>query len=269
MRTGSRFNFPQFHFPSFDGVKRDESGQATDAYLQAWDDYWAGLIVREGHGTGGADYNWSQAGNDRIYGYGGDDLLSGGFGNDTLYGGSGNDGLDGGSGDDTLFGRRDGDGMWGDDGNDILRGQHGDDFMRGGDGNDFLHGGAGNDNMSGGSGDDTLNGGRGDDTIGGSSGTDTFVFSQANSGHDEIYDFNVEVEWKPNSRIKSVRTDDGDKIVFRGEAEPDSFDDLTLTIKEKRSPTPDTLITWGDGTNSILLKDMPRHLVQEEDFIFA
>jgi len=231
-------------------------------------------------GGAGNDTLYGQSGNDYLGGGDGDDLLKGArgkdalwghAGNDTLIGGAGDDGLDGGAGNDTLYGRRGDDSMRGDDGNDILRGQNGDDFMRGGARNDFLHGGVGDDNVAGQKGDDTLNGGRGDDTIGGGPGADTFVFSQANSGHDEIYDFNVEVVRKRLFKYVSERTDDGDKIVFRGEAEPDSFDDLTLTKKKARESdtTPGTLITWGDGTNSIYLDNMPPHLVQEEDFIFA
>ena len=235
--------------------------------------YYASQVVRVIRGTEGDDRfsPWVASGNDRIYGGAGNDDLDGGAGNDTLIGGAGDDGLDGGAGNDTLYGRRGDDSMRGDDGNDILRGQNGDDFMRGGARNDFLHGGVGDDNVAGQKGDDTLNGGRGDDTIGGGPGADTFVFSQANSGHDEIYDFNVEVVRKRLFKYVSERTDDGDKIVFRGEAEPDSFDDLTLTKKKDHSAdtTPGTLITWGDGTNSIFLEDMPRHLLQEEDFIFA
>ena len=235
--------------------------------------YYASQVVRVIRGTEGDDRfsPWVASGNDRIYGGAGNDDLDGGAGNDTLIGGAGDDGLDGGAGNDTLYGRRGDDSMRGDDGNDILRGQNGDDFMRGGARNDFLHGGVGDDNVAGQKGDDTLNGGRGDDTIGGGPGADTFVFSQANSGHDEIYDFNVEVVRKRLFKYVSERTDDGDKIVFRGEAEPDSFDDLTLTKKKARESdtTPGTLLTWGAGTNSIHLDNMPPHLVQEEDFIFA
>jgi len=111
----------RFSFPSFDGVRFGESGYATDACRKVWGDYLDGLIMREGHGTDGADYADGLAGNDRIRRYGGDDYLMGNSGNDILYGGSGKDCLRGGLG------------------NDILRGRHG-------------HGDAG---------DDTLNGGKG------------------------------------------------------------------------------------------------------------
>ncbi|MBC6442359.1 MAG: hypothetical protein GDA53_04390 [Rhodobacteraceae bacterium] len=209
-------------------------------------------MFREGHGTAGADHYSLLRGNDRVFGYGGDDGLWGGGGDDHLYGGGGDDAL------------------WGGAGNDVLRGQRGDDDLSGHSGDDFLHGGAGDDRLLGYSGDDTLNGGRGDDYLWGGSGADTFVFSQANSGHDKIEDFNQKLVIK---RLKWTypREEEGDKIVFRGEAGPDSFDDLTLTKKKARDSdtTPGTLITWGDGTNSIFLDDLPPQRVQEEDFIFA
>ena len=252
--------------------------------------YYASQVVRVIRGTEGDDNlsSWRGPGNDRIYGGAGDDLLEGGEGNDTLYGGRGDDWLEGhagddflhggagddslraGEGDDTLKGGRDDDALDGGAGNDVLRGQHGDDALSGWGGDDFLHGGGGDDRLLGYSGDDTLNGGRGDDYLWGGSGADTFVFSQANSGHDEIEDFNQKLVIK---RLKWTypREEEGDKIVFRGEAGPDSFDDLTLTKKKARDSdtTPGTLITWGDGSSSIFLDDLPPQRVQEEDFIFA
>jgi len=109
--------------------------------------------------------------------------------------------------------------------------------------------------------------------MGGCPGADTLVFSQADSGHDEAWGFNAEVEWKGRFNIKSARTDDGDAIVFRSAAVSQGFDDLTLTGKRDHTSdtTPGTLNTRGahDGTNSIFPEDMPPQLLREEDFICA
>ncbi|MBC6442056.1 MAG: calcium-binding protein [Rhodobacteraceae bacterium] len=298
-------NYFFVELPGFPEARYDEF-KDTAAYRQAVADYKNGLRFGEAHGTDGIDdlmgslfndilfgYAGDDTmygeeghdtlhggdGNDNMYGYSGDDVLKGGRGkdwldghdgDDHLYGGRNRDRLEGGEGDDHLYGGRAADWLDGGSGNDVLRGQRGDDRLSGEAGDDFLHGGAGDDRLLGYSGDDTLNGGRGDDYLWGGSGADTFVFSQANSGHDKIEDFNQKLVIK---RLKWTypREEEGDKIVFRGEAAPDSFDDLTLTKKKARDSdtTPGTLITWGDGTNSIFLDDLPPQRVQEEDFIFA
>ncbi|MBC6443592.1 MAG: hypothetical protein GDA53_10920 [Rhodobacteraceae bacterium] len=250
---------------------RGEAGNDT-LYGGSGDDHLDGYL--------GNDTLYGQSGDDALYGGDGDDLLKrargddalrGDSGHDTLIGGAGEDYLNGGSGKDTLYGRRDNDALWGDAGNDILRGQNGDDRLRGDAGDDFLHGGAGDDYLHGEDDDNTLNGGTGDDHMASWNGADTFVFSQANSGHDKITGFNLNLVKKGRWKYVSERDEEGDKIVFSGAAEPDSFDDLTLTKKKSSSAdtTPGTLITWGDGTNSIYLDNMPPHLLLESDFIFA
>ncbi|MBC6443664.1 MAG: hypothetical protein GDA53_11285 [Rhodobacteraceae bacterium] len=268
---------------------------------------------------GGADDDILRGnrGDDRLYGGSGNDLLHGGQGNDSLRGEAGNDVLRGGQGDDDLDGG-DGDdlllGGWGDDtlhgdtgsrdrysGNDELYGGHGDDHLDGGKGNDtlrgqagddrlrvdngrnFLHGGKGDDRLYGGKGSDTLNGGRGDDLMFGYQGADTFVFNIADFGHDTIAGFNL--GW-------DGRAEQGDRIVFTGSAQPDSFDDLTFEIVNEREKkyipadakwirgvgydkpsyteiVRDVLVTWGDESNSITLTFHELSYIRADDFIFA
>jgi len=59
--------------------------------------------------------------------------------------------------------------------------------------------------------------------------------------------------------------------VFRRDAVPDSFDDLTMIGKKKHDSdtTPGTPVTWGDGINSIYPDDIPPENVYETDLIFA
>ena len=156
-------------------------------------------------------------------------------------------------------------------------------WQKGRGGKDRLWASGGNDILIGKEGNDTLNGGRGDDRLEGHYGADTFVFNIADSGHDTIWDFNM---------VQGRRSGEGDKILFTGSAEPDSFDDLTFTEVNEREVkyipagakwirgvgydrpleteiVRDVLVTWGDGENSITLGLYCLSDVRADDFIFA
>ncbi len=85
--------------------------------------------------------------------------------------------------------------------NAVLDGAGGDDTLWGGGGQDALNGGAGNDVLRAGAGHDTLQGGAGDDQLVGSTGADRFLYAEASTGYDQIFDFN---------------RGEGDRIVFAG-----------------------------------------------------
>jgi len=124
---------------------------------------------------------------DRLTGYGGNDTISGGGGSDTLAGGAGNDVLLGGAARDILDGGTGDDRLDGGVGNDVLTGSFGRDTLVGGSGNDALRGGPGNDRLIGGQGRDTLVGG---------TGNDVFVFTNADSGSQDLIS-----GWETGDRI--------------------------------------------------------------------
>lgn len=246
-----------------------------------------------GSPTSGADAK-STVNNDVLDGQGGDDLLTVGIGNHTLIGGSGVDtvafegngqpeadltlslelqgaaqstpngtwrltgieNLSGGTGNDKLTG---------DGGDNVLAGNAGSDLLVGGNGSDTLYGdGAikfdivggiitssdvasqgGTDTLVGGNGNDQLYGGRGNDVLTGGSGRDSFVI-EAGSGHDQITDF--------------ARSD---LIVFNASSGVTSFASLSLT----RSGS-NTLVSWGDGQNSLLLSGVKPAQIKASDFVF-
>jgi Ca2+-binding RTX toxin-like protein len=69
------------------------------------------------------------------------------------------------------------------------------EFISGGANADILNGLGGNDTLEGLAGDDVLNGGAGDDALSGGSGGDEFFFDVAESGDDQILDFDTTVDF--------------------------------------------------------------------------
>ena len=153
------------------------------------------------------------AGADVIEGDDGKDTLNGGDGNDTImggatdadlrdiiYGGTGNDSVDGGYGNDLIYGGDGDDTVVGGFGVDELIGQNGNDIITGGAFSDLIFGGAGNDFINGGFGFDRVNGGAGSDRF--------FHVGVAGHGSDWIQDFQAQ---------------QGDRLVFGGNATPNQF----------------------------------------------
>ncbi len=130
-----------------------------------------------------------------------------------------------------------------------MDGGDGNDWISGGWGNDKLKGGNGKDDLSGGAGRDTLNGGAGNDYHWGGWGSDTFVFED-NWGDDVIFDFNA------YSRHE--------KIDLSGVTNITDFEDLTDNHLSRSGW--DAVIT--DGADSIRLKWVGLHSLDESDFIF-
>ena len=253
-------------------------------------------------GNAGDNWLWGDpTGNDTISGNDGNDLIWVGVGHHVVSGGSGIDTLGSNatdlpsgvtwslalqgspqatthgtidmSGFENLSGTEHDDSLTGDGGANLLAGGLGNDTLSGGAGNDILygdglvtvdtHGGgsgpivtyadattvlggvAGNDVLDGGKGDDVLNGGSGDDVLTGGNGTDRFVFGPQ-SGNDRITDFKKDV------------------IAFEGVAGVDDFGDLIITRVGR-----DTLISWGDGSDSILIEGMRPNQLDPAFFTFG
>jgi Ca2+-binding RTX toxin-like protein len=180
------------------------------------------------------------------------------------------------SGFENLSGSNFDDHLTGDDNDNILAGDSGADTLVGGRGNDILlgdgrvgidsHGAgtsgpivtyddvsllpfglaAGNDTLDGGRGNDVLNGGGGDDELTGGQDLDTFVFGEA-SGDDVVTDFR-------NGQ---------DLIRFDGIAGVDDFSDLTIVRFRSGS-----LISWGDGSNTIFVEHVRPAELDAGDFQF-
>ena len=91
-----------------------------------------------------------------------------------------------------------------------------------------------------------LVGGGGDDELTGGIGRDIFAFGPA-SGDDVVTDFR----------------NNQDQIRFEGITGVDDFSDLTIT-----SLGGDVRITWGDGTNTIVLESTNIAHIEASDFIF-
>jgi Ca2+-binding RTX toxin-like protein len=110
------------------------------------------------------------------------------------------------------------------DGADRIKGDAGNDSLSGGDGYDRLSGGKGNDVIDGGFGADTIDGGAGNDLLfGGEAGeADLFIIGR-NAGHDEIADFEPNVDYLDLAR--KVR------IVAMEEIDTDDFSGTRLTLK--------------------------------------
>jgi len=121
------------------------------------------------------------------------------------------------------------------------------DTLIGSNGVNRLDGGDGDDVIDGKNGADTMNGGGGNDVLSGGNHADIFEFG-AVSGDDEITDF------KNNQ----------DKIRFLADSGVDEFSDLSITALGK-----DVLITWGDGSNAILLEKTKLGWIDATDFLFG
>lgn len=165
------------------------------------------------------------------------DIAFGRGGNDRLTGGPADDDLIGGSGNDRLSGGSGADHLDGGAGNDILAGGDADDMLVGGTGNDYLNEGAGHGDLEGGPGNDILLGGP---------GADAFMIDP-NSGHDVIKDFR---------------------------AGPGMFDHLALQgITPNELLFEDTpsgvLISWNEGTSSVLLEGVAKNELAQDDFMFT
>jgi len=119
------------------------------------------------------------------------DLIIGLAGDDTIRAGRGDDELFGGAGRDKLIGHRGDDRIHGGEGRDFLFGGKGDDMLFGGIGNDCLKGGKGDDLLKGGEGNDRLKGGNGNDVLEGGEGSDRFIFTNDQSGHDRVTDYEL------------------------------------------------------------------------------
>jgi Ca2+-binding RTX toxin-like protein len=268
----------------FDDVLTGDSG---DNWL------WGGS---DGSGVTGNDIISAGAGNDLVEVGTGNHMLDGGDGIDSLsLFGNGSDitsdgvtfslllqgaaqdseqGMMNASGFENLSGSIHADALTGDGGDNLLAGDQGDDQLAGGAGNDTLYGdgrilvddhglggsgpittfadvaafglAAGDDVLDGGRGDDVLNGGAGDDVLTGGQGRDIFAFGP-DSGNDTVTDFR----------------NNQDVIRFEAVAGVDDFGDLVITGVGR-----DTLVTWGDGTNSILLEGTNPRMLDASDFLF-
>lgn len=106
------------------------AGDFTKA-LAARQDGFAGVLIENASGGGGADTITGNAAGNALLGNDGDDKIAGGFGADLLYGGDGEDQLEGGNDDDRIAGNK---------GDDALAGGWGRDrfVFRAGDGEDVI-----------------------------------------------------------------------------------------------------------------------------------
>ena len=168
------------------------------------------------------------------------DTLTGDRRDNVLAGDSGDDTLDGGRGDDTLLG----------DGRITIdlhgTGNSGPIVTVTDVGLGTFPSPVGNDVLDGGQGRDVLNGGGGDDVLTGGQGRDVFAIGSA-SGDDRVTDFH----------------DHQDTIRFEGVAGVNDFSDLTISALGS-----DVLVTWGDGSNSLVLEGVSLAAIGAADFAF-
>lgn len=200
-------------------------------------------------GGDGDDILVGGAGNDTLRGGGGTDSILGGGGNDLIYGGNEYDTILAGAGDDTVWGNAGRDEVFLGNGDDLFEdaAQHGDghsaDDVFGGAGSDLLNGRGGDDTLNGGGQTDTLEGGLGQDILTGGSGADTFVYdTSANTGNDQITDFEDGVDLLSLSGLNFV----------------------DLTIEQESS---NALVTWSNG--SITLEGLDASALGQDDFLFS
>lgn len=180
-----------------------------------------------------------------LYGRDGDDFLWGGGGDDVLRGGRGYDQLDGGEGLDSAD--------YSDAASKVTVDLGlGTQFTGGGGIDSFISieglvGSAFNDTLIGTSGANRLDGGGGNDLLTGGGGADDFVFRDG-FGKDRIADFQ----------------DGLDRIDLSGVAGVDDVSDLRISTLGL-----DTVITFGDGSQTITLSAFAAAQVSADDFIFG
>lgn len=193
-------------------------------------------------------------GDDQLVGNDVSNILSGRDGDDFLWGGGGDDFLRGGKGYDQLDG---GDGLDSADYSDAASKVNVDlnlgTQFTGGGGLDKLTsiegvvGSAFNDTLTGTSGVNRLDGGGGNDLLTGGGGADEFVFRDG-FGKDRVADFQ----------------DGLDHIDLSGLAGVDDFSDLRVSTLGF-----DTVITFGDGSQTITLSAFSASNLSADDFIFG
>lgn len=136
-------------------------------------------------------------------------------------------------------------------GNDTLTGNDAANRLIGNAGNDALRGGAGADTLLSGSGSDDLWGGLGADLLVGGDDTDVFRFD-GDFGKDVIQDFQDLI----------------DHIAFGADTGVDAFSDLRL-MNQAREGVFGTLISFGDGLDSIWLRMIRPNQLSASDFLFG
>lgn len=203
---------------------------------------------------GGADFVFSNGGNDSIDLGAGDDFGFAGGGRDTIFAGAGDDRAYGGSGNDWIHGEA---------GNDVLLGEDGNDHIWGGSGADNLSGGDGRDWLRGGSGDDTLSGGLGNDLLFGQRGADTYHFD-ANIGTDQadIIDDRGDgnATWLSHDVIDLWGLNPNNAT--NAQLQLTAFDDLSFSKIGN-----DAVITIAGSGNTITVKDMLNASLHDKAFV--
>jgi len=136
-------------------------------------------------------------------------------------------------------------------GADTLTGNAANNALSGGAGNDVLRGGAGADTLTAGAGDDKLWGEAGNDLLIGNGGADSFRF-EGDFGDDAIQDF----------------VDGVDRIWLSLSTGADAFADLRITA-ELRGGIAGSLVTFGDGEDTIWLRLITPTQLSSADFLFG
>ena len=136
-------------------------------------------------------------------------------------------------------------------GNDTLTGNAAGNALSGGGGSDVLRGGAGADTLTAGAGDDKLWGEAGNDLLIANGGADQFRF-EGDFGDDAIQDF----------------ADGVDRIWLSPSTGADAFADLRITA-ELRGGIAGSLVTFGDGEDTIWLRLITPTQLSSADFLFG
>jgi len=136
-------------------------------------------------------------------------------------------------------------------GSDTLTGNAAGNSLSSGQGADLLRGGDGQDTLSGGTGGDVLWGEAGNDLLIGGAGADGFRF-EGDFGDDAIQDFSDLV----------------DRIWLAPDTGVDAFSDLRITLNV-RGGVKGSLITFGDGEDTIWLRLISPTQLSASDFVFG
>ena len=123
--------------------------------------------------------------------------------------------------------------------------------LSGGEHTDIIKGFGGDDTLRGFGGDDLLFGGRGTDSLRGGAGDDTFQFSEGD-GQDTVHDFGT-----------------GDDIIelILGKP-PGTSDEAAFESLDIRQNGADTVVGYGDGSDTVTLKGVDKDTVDIDDFDF-